>query len=90
MSAKIITAAAAILLGSTAFASAQTLAFPQDWTYSDGYRWSYGFSGPNYDPYYTVAPAPFGGGYGAYYDYAPGYNYAPGYYGWNGRYDWDW
>jgi len=37
-------------------------------------------------------PAPFGYGYGGYYNYAPGYdyNYAPGYPGWNGGNDGDW
>ena len=92
MSGKIMAATAAILLGSTALASAQTLGFPQDRAYIDGYGWSYGWSGPSYDPHYSVAPAPFGGGYGRYYNYAPGYGYddAPGYPGWNGRNDWDW
>jgi hypothetical protein len=92
MSGKIGAAAAVILLGSTAFASAQTLAFPRDRAYVDGYGWSYGYTGPSYDPHYSVVPAPFGG----YYDYAPGYGpgygyvYAPGYPGWNGANDWDW
>jgi hypothetical protein len=63
MPGKIITAAAVILLGSTAFASAQTLAFPRDRAYVDGYGWSYGDTGPSYDPHYRVMPAPFGGGY---------------------------
>jgi hypothetical protein len=96
MSGKIGAAAAVILLGSTAFASAQTLAFPRDRAYVDGYGWSYGDTGPSYDPHYRVVPAPFGGGYGGYYDYAPGYgpgygyDYAPGYPSWNGANDWDW
>jgi hypothetical protein len=92
MPGKIITAAAVILLGSTAFASAQTLAFPRDRAYVDGYGWSYGDTGPSYDPHYRVMPAPFGGGYGGYYDYAPGYgyDYAPGYPGWDGGNDSDW
>ena len=68
---KIAIGAAAILLGSTALASAQTLGFPQDRAYVDGYGYSFGMSGPSYDPHYGVAPAP------RYYDYAPGYYYAP-------------
>jgi hypothetical protein len=75
---KKITIAAAILLGSTALASAQTLGFPRDRAYVDGYGYSFGMSGPGYDPHYGVAPAP------RYYNYAPGYYYAPGYNnGWN-------
>jgi hypothetical protein len=76
MSGKIITAvAAAILLGSTAIASAQTPASPLPHHY-----WGNGY----YD-YYTGPAVTFGFGVGpgyyspGYYDYAPGY-YAPGYY----------
>lgn len=90
MFGKIGAAVGVILLGSTALASAQTLAFPRDRAYVDGYGWSYGDTGPSYDPHYSVVPAPLGGGFGGYYDYTPGYDYAPVYPGWNGANDWDW
>ncbi len=71
MSGKIMTAAAAaILIGSTAIASAQTPASPLP-----HYYWGNGY----YD-YYTGPPVTFGvapGYYGPapdYYDYAPGYD----------------
>jgi hypothetical protein len=92
MSGKIIAAAAAaVLLGSTAFASAADLAAPQDQAYVDGYGWSYGETGPSFDPHYGIAPAPYGGGYGGYYDDAPGYgyDYVPGSPGWRGGEEWD-
>ncbi len=99
MSGKIIAAAAAVLLGSTAFASAADLAAPQDRAYVDGYGWSYGETGPSFGPHYGIAPAPppapYGDGYGGYYDYAPsyapgyGYDYVPGSPGWRGGDEWD-
>ncbi len=102
MSGKTIVAVmAAILLGSTALASAQTRAAPRYWG-GGGY---YGPGTPDYPP------DRLGGGPGYYgpgnYDYAPGYNdYAAGpryntgpYYnlwndwtnehGWNGWSDWN-
>jgi hypothetical protein len=71
MSGKIIAvAAAAILFGSTALASAQTRAFPRNY-------WGQG--------YYYGGPAVMFGAVPGYYGYGPGYYaYAPGYYhGWN-------
>lgn len=71
MSVKIITAlAAAVLIGSTAMASAQTRAFPRD------NYWNDGFYGPSVN--FGIGVSPHGPGY---YDYAPGYygyGYAPG------------
>jgi hypothetical protein len=83
MSGKIITAAAvAILIGSTALASAQTRAQPRYWGGGDYY-------GPGVTFGFGVGPG--------YYDYAPGYyapGYAPRYYApgyddrWNDRWEW--
>jgi hypothetical protein len=77
--------AAAILIGSTALASAQQQAVPQDryWGYNDGY---YGLGPPPEALQFGMAPyASYPGYYNSayypgYYNYAPGYdNYAPGY-----------
>jgi hypothetical protein len=83
MSTKMITlAAGAILLASTAFASAQTMSNPRP------YWGGYGYNGYSYygGPTVTFGVGP---GYGpGYYNYAPGY-YDNGYYDrWNDRYDW--
>jgi hypothetical protein len=85
MSGKLITAAAAaILLGSTAIASAQTVVSP--------YPYDYWGSGYNY--YAPGVGVTFGAAPYGYYGYAPRYyNYAPGYgtwgyNGWNGWYNW--
>jgi hypothetical protein len=87
MSDKFMTAAAAgaLLLATTAFASAQQWAYPQDRYYGG---WGY-YGTPMYS--YMVPPVLFAPGY---YNYAPGYRaYSPGYYydgsswGYNG---WGW
>jgi hypothetical protein len=87
MSGKLMIAATAgaLLLATTALASAQQRAQPLDRYYGG---WGY-YGAPAYN--YVVPPAPLAPGY---YDYAPGYYY-PGYYNdsWNGgwRYnDWPW
>lgn len=84
MSGKIIAvAAAAILLGSTALASAQTRAYPQD-----RYWGNYDYYGQAWAP-----PATFGYGVAPYGYYAPRYyDYAPGYSYYNNGNDnwWDW
>jgi hypothetical protein len=78
MPGKITTAiAAALLIGSTALASAQTQAFPRS-----GYWANDGYYGTVYPPG-TFAPGMAPG----YYDYAPGY-YAPGYYAPDYNYGW--
>ena len=71
----IAAAVGAVLVATTAAASAQYRAFP-----GDRYYYGYGYyGGPVYGPNYWAVPAPFAPGY---YDYAP----APGpYYDyWNG------
>jgi hypothetical protein len=81
MSGKIITAvAAAILLGSTVLASAQTREFPQDRYWGD-----YGYYGQGpvvYPPVtFGFGVAPYGYAYApGYYDYVPGWRYNNG---WN-------
>jgi hypothetical protein len=86
MASKTIMTAAvgAVLLATTAVASAQHRAFPQDRYYgSYGYYGGY-YDVPAYGPnYYLATPAPVAPGY---YDYAPGpyYNEGPYYNGWNG------
>jgi hypothetical protein len=78
MSAKIITAtAAAFLLGSTAFASAQTRTFPMDGYYGSYYGSSEGYYGRR-----LMAPNAYAPGY---YDYAPGYNNVWNGNAWNGN-----
>jgi hypothetical protein len=76
-------AAAAILLGSTALASAQTPADPL----GNGYTYyGYNYYVPGVGITIGAAPYVYAPGY---YDYAPGYyDYAPGYYGW-GYNGWD-
>jgi len=72
MSGKIITAVAAILIGSTAVASAQVWVYPRDRYWGD-----YAHYGAVYPPgTVMIGVAPYG--YyapGYYYDYAPGYVY---------------
>jgi hypothetical protein len=97
MSGKIITAvAAAILIGSTALASAQTRASPQA-RYWGGYGYyGQGAVAPLVTFGYGVAPySYYAPGYYAYapsyYAYAPGYYaYAPGYYDRAPGYDVGW
>jgi hypothetical protein len=74
MSSKIIAAAAAILIGSTALASAQTRAFPEPHRYwNNGYYDYYG--GPGVTFGLGIGPGFYGPGYApGYYDYAPGYD----------------
>jgi hypothetical protein len=82
MSTKILMlATAAVLLGSTALASAQSSISPRYW--GDSRNWN------GYDYYYGGPVVTFGPGVAPGY-YAPGYyNYAPGYYdSWNDRWDW--
>jgi hypothetical protein len=71
MSSKIIVAAAAVLIGSTAIASAQTRASPLP-----HYYWNNGYY--NGYSYYNGPAVTFGVGPGfyapGYYDYAPGYD----------------
>jgi hypothetical protein len=81
MSVKIVAAlAGAVLLGSTALASAQQEAVPQDRYWGDnGY---YGLGPPPVPFQFGVAPYAY---YPGYYNYAPSYypGYYPGnYYGW--------
>jgi hypothetical protein len=89
MSGKLIAGAAvAILLGSTAIASAQTVVDPYPYGYLGG-GYTY------YAPYVPGAAITFGAVPYGYYGYAPRYyDYAPGYYGrayngWNDNW-WDW
>lgn len=90
MSTKMITfAAAAVLLGSTAFASAQSLSNPRPYGYYNGYNY---YGGPVVTFGLGMAPGYYAPGY---YDYAPGYYGNRDFYFGNGNYDrwndrWDW
>jgi hypothetical protein len=84
-------ATAAILLGSTALASAQTSANPRYWGDSrnwNGYGYNY-YGGPGVTLGFGAGPGYYSPGY---YDYAPGYydnGYDNGYNNsWNDRRDW--
>jgi hypothetical protein len=82
MSTKTIAlAAGAILLGSTALASAQTLSDPRPWYGYNGYSY---YGGPVVT--FGVGPGYYSPGY---YNYAPGGYYGNGYYDrWNDRFNW--
>jgi hypothetical protein len=85
MSAKSIPALViALLLGTTALASAQTLVLPSyGYTYGYAYVPAYPPAGPYVAPQYAITPQYYAPGYSGYYGYAPAYG------GWNGT-RWNW
>jgi hypothetical protein len=85
MSAKTIPALViALLLGTTALASAQTLVLPSyGYTYGYAYVPAYPPAVPYVAPQYAITPQYYAPGYSGYYGYAPAYS------GWSGA-RWYW